>query len=444
MFSKRSTQVAKPTTVRRGVAVVVGASLVGAVAASPAAATFGAPFAPSGAGSTGQAVDPQVAVDADGDTIFAWRLGNGRVQARVRSTTGALSAVQNLSETGWNAGEPEVAVDAGGNAVFVWQAWDGTRSRVQTRSRSATGAWSAVQTLSAAGGDAGEAQVAVDANGNAVFAWTRYGIDNTYRLQTRMRSAAGVLSAVQTLSIKWHDAHEPQVAVDPNGNAVFVWQLSNDTTTRVQARARSAAGVLSAVQTLSAAGVVGANPRVGVDANGNAVFAWLRWLPFPGGNRIQARARSVTGTLSAAQILSESEAQSFNPQVAVDADGDAVVAWQRNGRYQRIQARSRSAAGAWSATQNISAAGQNGSSSRVGVDADGNTVFVWQRFDGTNYRLQARTRSAAGLLSAVQNVSESGEDASFPQLAVGAGGDAAAAWMTGPTGQDEIKAAFGP
>ena len=41
MFSQRSTQVAKSTRLRRGVAVLVGALVVGAVAANPAAATFG-------------------------------------------------------------------------------------------------------------------------------------------------------------------------------------------------------------------------------------------------------------------------------------------------------------------------------------------------------------------------------------------------------------------
>ena len=104
MFSKRCTQVAKPTRVRRGVAVFVGALVVGVVAASPAAATFGAPFDLSadehGGGS-------QVAIDADGDAVFTWVRHDGsdyRVQARARSASGVLSAVQNLSAARGEAG----------------------------------------------------------------------------------------------------------------------------------------------------------------------------------------------------------------------------------------------------------------------------------------------------------------------------------------------------
>ncbi len=87
MFSKRCTQVAKPTRVRRGVAVFVGAFVVGVVAASPAAATFGAPFDLSadehGGGS-------QVAVDPSGNAVFTWVRFDGadwHVQARARSAT---------------------------------------------------------------------------------------------------------------------------------------------------------------------------------------------------------------------------------------------------------------------------------------------------------------------------------------------------------------------
>ena len=94
------------------------------------------------------------------------------------------------------------------------------------------------------------AQVAVDADGDAVFTWRRSdGTD--YRVQARMRSAAGALSAVQTLSASGQSAVTPQVAIDPDGDAVFTWWRSDGANLRVQARARSAAGALSGVQTLS-------------------------------------------------------------------------------------------------------------------------------------------------------------------------------------------------
>jgi hypothetical protein len=285
------------------------------------------------------ASQPQVAVDPDGDAVFTWRRfdgANNRVQTRARSAAGSLSSVQTLSDPGQNATFPQVAVDADGNAVFAWQRFDGTNSRVEARARSAAGTLSAVQTLSKSGQNASAPQVAVDADGDAVFTWSRFDGTN-FRVQARARSAAGTLSSVQALSDPGQNATEPQVAVDADGDAVFTWTRSDGTNNRVQARARSAAGTLSAVQTLSASGQNAFNPQVAVDAGGDAVFTWLR---FDGANfRVQARARSAAGTLSGVQALSDAGQNAFGPQVAVDTDGDAVVTWQGfDGAQHRIQA----------------------------------------------------------------------------------------------------------
>ena len=218
----------------------------------------------------------------------------------------------------------------------------------------------------------------------------------------------------------------------------------------VQARARSATGVLSAVQTLSGSGTLTSNPEVGVDANGNAVFAFA-WTRLGDRSRLAVRARSATGALSRVQYVSDPGRHASDPELAVDPSGNAVFAWTTTiwssyptGENTRIQARARSATGALSAVRILSASGQDASSPRVGVDAIGNAVFAWTRFGGANFRVQTRTRSAAGVLGAVQNVSESGQDAFEPQLAVGAGGDAATSWTRGRGPGKAIKAAVGP
>ena len=142
----------------------------------------------------------------------------------------------NLSAAGQNASSHQVAVDADGDAVFTWLRSDGAHQRVQERARSAAGALSAVQTLSAQGQNASVPQVAVDADGDAIFTWVRSDGANT-RVQTRARSAAGALSAVQTLSGQGQNAFNPQGAVDADGDAVFTWQRSDGTNSRIQASA---------------------------------------------------------------------------------------------------------------------------------------------------------------------------------------------------------------
>jgi hypothetical protein len=469
------------------------AFLAATAALAPASleAAFTAPVTLSFPGQ--HASDAQVAMDPGGNAVFAWQRidattdcggsGCSRIQTRVRSAAGALSATQTLSVAGQSADDVQVGVDSSGNAVFVWSRRDGTTDcggfscfRVQARVRSAAGALSGIHILSAAGQNAFDAQVAVDPNGNAVFAWSRQdgttdcGGFSCSRIQARVRSAAGALSTTQTLSDPGQNATDPEVAVDPNGNAVFAWQRSDGTAgcggtgcSRIQGRVRSAAGTLSVVQTLSAAGQNASDAQVAVDPNGKAVFAWQRpdGTTGCGGSgcvRIGARARSAAGALSAPQTLSIPGQNAIEPLVGVDASGNALFVWQRSGAIagcagagcSAVQSRARTAAGALSATQGISAPNQVGGDPELAVDPNGNAVVVWSGSDGTNNRVHARTRSAAGVLGAIQTLSDAGQSALEPEIGVDPNGNAAAVWTRsdGTTGCgggcSRVQAAIGP
>jgi hypothetical protein len=301
---------------------------------------------------------------------------------------------------------------------------------------SAGAAWTAPVTLSTAGQNALDPQVAVDANGNAVFAWRRFDGTN-WRIQARTRSAAGVLGPVQNLSAAGQNATSSQVGVDSDGDAVFTWRRFDGTKLRIQSRARSAAGVLGPVQNLSAAGQSASPPKLGVDGTGRAVFTWHRSDGTY--SRIQARARSAAGILSPVQNLSAAGQSAFDGQVAVSPQGKAVFTWERD---SRVEARARSAAGALSPVQTVSPPrGPNYNaplSNEVGVDAKGNAVLAWNFYAfgppgsrGT-WLVQARARSAAGALSPVKNIVSppiggGGCGCEF-QVAVDPTGDAVFSW----------------
>jgi hypothetical protein len=387
---------------------------------------------------------PQVAVASDGDAVVVWQRFDGanqRIQARARAADGTLSAVQNLSPAGQDASDPHVGVDASGDAVVVWQRFDGMVQRVQTRARSAAGTLSPVQNLSGApGGSAVDARLGVDSSGDAVFVWRR--ADGA--IVARARSAAGTLSATQSLCcVAGEDAAFPQVAVDPGGDAVFAWRRFNS----IQIRTRSAAGTLTAVQHVSSTRYPADNPQLDVDSSGNAVFVWQAVVGTDA--RIQASARSATGAVSGVQTLSAPGQNGELPQVGADASGNAVFVWQRfDGTSERIQARSRSAAGTLSAVQTLSAPGQNAELPQVAVDASGNAVFVWQRFDDTNERIQARSRSGAGTLSGPEYLSPAMQNAGQPAVSVDPDGgldpnaaDAAAVWQRFDSANFRIQAA---
>src|SRR5439155_8710095 len=130
-------------------------------------------------------------------------------------------------------------------AVLVWKGDDGANHWfVRARGRSTSGSMGPERDLSVASQNAGDAQVAVEPGGNAVAVW-----DRSDGLNDRVQAA--FLLNEQTLSAGGQDALDERVAVDTRGNAVVVWARSDGLNDRVQVRRRAASGASSATQTLS-------------------------------------------------------------------------------------------------------------------------------------------------------------------------------------------------
>jgi hypothetical protein len=147
-----------------------------------------------------------------------------------------LGPVHTLSPPNEAEG-PEVAVDSQGDAVFSWERLVGVLSRIETRSRSAAGVLSPVQPLSAAGADAFGVEHGVDANGKAVFVWEASVLGAPRRIQARTRSAGGVLGSIENLSAVDHHSTEAQISVNASGDAVAVWQRDAGGDVLIQAAA---------------------------------------------------------------------------------------------------------------------------------------------------------------------------------------------------------------
>jgi hypothetical protein len=308
------------------------------VAVRPAGGSFGAPVDLSAAGQS--AYEPQVAVDAAGQAVVVWQLGIGSnlvVQAAVRPAGRSFGAPVDLSTHGQNAYYPQVAVDAAGDAVVVWQLGIGSTA-VQAAVRPAGRSFGAPVDLSAAGQNAYYPQVAVDATDEAVAVWAASnGSNGNSFVQAAVRPAGGSFGALVDLSAAGQCAYYPDVAVDPAGDAVAVWQDSGCDTffpnPIVQAAVRPAGGSFGAPADVSAAGTY--YPRVAVGRAGGAVAVWQAGL---GGGIVQAAVRPAGGSFGVPVGLSAAGQNAYAPDVAVDRAGDAVTVWQHyNGRNDVVQ-----------------------------------------------------------------------------------------------------------
>ncbi|MCA1677445.1 MAG: PKD domain-containing protein, partial [Actinobacteria bacterium] len=400
-----------------------GTNSVVQAAVRPAGGSFLATVDLSAAGQ--EAFSPQVALDAAGDTVAVWERSDGTnnvVQAAFRPANGPFSAPVDVSATGENAFSPQIALDAAGNAIVVWRRFTGTNSVVQAAVRPAGGSFSTPVDVSATGQNAFSPQVAVNAAGAAIAVWQRDNGTNTI-IQAAVRPAGGSFSAPVDVSASTPTpsnsecviidcSQVPQVALDAAGDAVAVWRRSNGTNYVVQAAVRPTGGAFSAPVDLSAAGQDASVPQVALDAAGDAVAVWKR---SNGSNYVvQAAVRPAGGSFSAPVDLSAPGQEASEPRVALDAAGDAVAVWERfNGSNFVVQAAVRPAGGAFSTPVDVSAAGQDAFSPQMAIDAAGDAIAVWGRSNAATDAIAVSGRSNAATNSIVQ---VAGYDAAGPQL----------------------------
>ena len=171
---------------------------------------------------------------------------------------------------------------------------------------------------------------------------------------------------------------------------------------------------------ISDAGQDGFEGVVAVDSTGQVHYAWTR---SDGTNlRIQYRSRDVNGNFGAVQTISDPGQNASDPDIAVDPSNNVLLAWSRtDGTNIRIQAAFKPAAGGFAAPQTISDPGFDATKPEADFDNSGRALLIWQRFDGLNLRVQATTRSAGvgGVFANEVTLSSEGQDGFNPKADAG-------------------------
>jgi hypothetical protein len=119
---------------------------------------------------------PQVAVGDGGDTVAAWRqVENGlRNLYANQLTSGEWGAPQLLEvNDAADAGNPQVAVDPNGDALVTWSQRISFNGRFDAyANRLTSGSWDGPELIEAIdSGGASVSDVSIDDNGNAVVMW---------------------------------------------------------------------------------------------------------------------------------------------------------------------------------------------------------------------------------------------------------------------------------
>ena len=358
------------------------------------------------------------------------------------------SAPAELAAPTFTTGTPVVAMNMAGRGFAVWQQDTdgmGTWNIQAARFDLGTRAWSAPVALHSGSHAQAAPVVATDVTGNAIAAWTEDTGNFVFNVYAARFVAAqgswGPATLVQT--VLGQTAQSPQVVLDADGNGTVVWQQYSGSGLSLAIYAArfdvSSDSWKSAVQLDPGTGAN--NPRVAIDASGNAVAVWEQASDSAVAQIAAARWSQSIGAWGAAQVIQLSALRGSNPQIAVAPNGDATVVWtqaESNGTLTVQASRRSSGAGSWSAPVALTpATGVNGGNwPQAQADPAGNVIVLWYQHrdvglysvDTARYDVASGQWSEPVHIETLQLAVNVSPFSWAPTLVVDAAGNATATW----------------
>lgn len=338
----------------------------------------------------------QLAADRAGNVVVVWSQHDG-ARAAVwtnRRRVGApdwVGAQRLETHAVEHAVAPMVGFDARGNALAVWREWDGTRHELWSAGYHAdSDSWMLPRLVQRV--DAPwlhDPQLTVDADGNGVVVWAQSDGDR-YDLLAK-RYVARDLEWGPVVAVEHDDrgfAAWPRLATTPDGVAAVWLQYEGSRHAIWASRWPRVSSLWDRPRRIEAALVDSADrPSLGANARGDTVAVWFQ--PGEGRPRFWANVRRADDTTwsEPSSIDEHVRDVAMGPRVAVASDGSAIVVWfERDGdrfdvwanRYDAMTMR-------WGDAQRIEDADGDAVEPDVAVDAKGNAIAVWRQADGERF-----------------------------------------------------------
>jgi hypothetical protein len=400
---------------------------------------------------------PHVAIDANGNILAAWSQPGGLWSSRYTAGNGwGTPQIIAPSKFGLVPFDSQITFDAQGNALTIWEQPDVSGSEVIWSNRytadAAAGSWGIAQPIEtespgqlifAQGGE----QFGFDASGNALVVWDEFDSTNFINIKSKRYTAGtGVDSGwdstaklVETDNV--HDAFMPRVAVDAAGGALAVW-----------AQGGGSDGLIKLQSSRYTPGPGGGwdaarlieiddpgepqDPQIALDGNGGAWAVWHQYDPLQPQNFSVWSSRYAAGTgWATAERISNGDGDAQLVQIASDGHANALAVWVQSGDtgHSSISS-SRYTAGAgggsgWGASQQfVTGDAGDASDPQLAFDAHGNAFLVWAQFDGPLLHIWSSHYSAGGWDAVKLIGTDDAVVGGFPQIVVDANGNAVVVW----------------
>jgi hypothetical protein len=383
---------------------------------------------------------PEIAMDSDGNAMVVWYMYDGisyyRIYARhYTSLTKSWSTATPIDNGSNDATDPSVAMDPNGNAMTAWMQTDSNRS-IYANHYNAAGTWEGTTVIETGTQAAFPPSIAMDSSGNAMAVWRQRddaGHDNIYANHYAFggtwNAGATKIDTLDTATIN------PRVAMDSHGNAMAIW-MQKDTSNRQRIYAsRYACGsgfcLWSSPETINSTDGEATNPKqIAMDPDGNAIAVWEQIDSGAHGN-IYANRYTYGGSWNATTTQIDGlDTYASWPQVAMDANGNAMAVWQQinSSSTTDIHASHYGAGGQWESAVIIDNESGDAKRARIAMDPDGNAMAVWYQNVSGHNRIFASHYGAGTTWERPVMLENKSGDAEHPRIVMDANGNAMAVW----------------
>ncbi len=364
---------------------------------------------------------PSVAMDSNGDSVVAWvqaaNINQYDIDVQVYNPAGVaqLSTPVTVNNTTSLNYRPTVAMDSAGDFVVAWHAYntsyvDTVYARRYTLDKPLHGSYSVTpqgsQFQVSPDGAAGSlAKVAMDSEGDFVIAWQGYDSDH-HGIFAQQFNASGTPqgNTFRVNNLEADSQVAPAIAMDSAGDFAIAWQdggplngnpgqTAGIYSQRYTYNAGSGGPTVHGVNTAISTAAGAANPSVAMEPTGQSVIAWQYTQKVNSQNddftgveaqRFDASGNALTGVV----VLSTPEDyDQGDASVAIDSEGDFVVAWDSYGvggtesPTATILAQRVNSGGTLIGPTQFTPSTQGGDNQRlpsVANDPYGDTTIVWE------------------------------------------------------------------
>ncbi|MBI1425031.1 MAG: hypothetical protein GC149_16415 [Gammaproteobacteria bacterium] len=320
----------------------------------------------------------------------------------------AVEAGLGISGGGVNSLQPQAAINSNSDTVMIW-------NRVENVASNPQGIWASVSfdggmPKPVSYGPASDPRINLDDAGNSVAIWRALPPGATNSNKTVWSSQYDVRTSAWNTpapiqSMTSFNVQDAELAGNANG---VVFAVVERTESNGQNNIYAAHFITSPSATF---GVTGSwvydqplqftqdsitAPQVAVDANGNAMAVWVQIGYLSGTRKIWASYYNMSQSQWGSPVLIDNQTgfSAESPQVAFGPAGNAIVVWAEydavNSSNKRIWSNEYTPASGWGAASAVeSGTGYASSEPQVKIDGNGNAICVWTRTENSQARIWA-------------------------------------------------------